>query len=291
MAPKITLITGCSAGIGLHVAVRLAKDPKQSYLVYATMRNLAKKVDLEKEAGSALNKTLFIRELDVTKEESIVATVKFILDKHQCIDILINNAGFGWYGPLEDMSQDKMQTLMNTNVVGLIRMTQEVIPAMKCQRSGRIVNISSLVGIMGFPLCAVYSASKFAVDGFCESMWPELNAFGVWISSVNPGPVETAFHTTAAVDMPTPETMSKSKAGPETHKIIGECAQWMRSTNGPPMQDVNAVSDTLLECLQAEKPVLRYGTSDYVRQRVKERYADGAGMVGVKMWQAWLGKE
>ncbi|NWY96246.1 RDH8 dehydrogenase, partial [Loxia curvirostra] len=136
--------------------------------VFATMRNLAKKKPLEEAAGHRLGKTLEIKQLDVCDEQSIKTCVNSIPDRR--IDVLGNNAGMGLIGPIECQSIEEMKTVMDTNFFGLVRLLKEILPDMKRRKSGHIVIISSVMGIQGILFNDVYAASKFAVEGFCESL-------------------------------------------------------------------------------------------------------------------------
>lgn len=168
MAKRNVLITGCSSGIGLALAVKMAKDEQKRFKVYATMRNLAKKEALEEAAGRRLGKTLEIKQLDVCDEQSIKTCVNSIPDRR--IDVLVSNAGMGLIGPIECQTIDEMKTVMDTNFFGLVRLLKEILPDMKRRKSGHIVIISSVMGIQGILFNDVYAASKFAVEGFCESL-------------------------------------------------------------------------------------------------------------------------
>ncbi|KAI7807662.1 hypothetical protein IRJ41_008259 [Triplophysa rosa] len=144
---KVVLITGCSSGIGLALAARIAKDEKKRFLVYATMRNLTKGAALVEAAGRTLGRTLEIKQLDVCDETSIKACVDSLPVRR--VDILISNAGLGLIGPIECQSIDEMKTVMDTNFFGLVRLLKEVLPDMKKRKSGHIVVMSSVMGIQG----------------------------------------------------------------------------------------------------------------------------------------------
>ncbi|XP_071488356.1 retinol dehydrogenase 8-like [Diadema antillarum] len=270
MAPQIVLITGCSSGIGLSTAVHLAKNPSQ-YLVYASMRNFAKKGDLEKEAGSLLNKSLFINELDVTKEDQIQRELKAITDKHGRLDILINNAAFTYMGLFEDMSSDLVRNMVDTNVIGTVRLIQEVIPGMKERKSGRIINISSMVSALPFPFCTLYTATKCAMEGLTECLYPELRPFNVWISSVCPGPVHTKLQENAGGIPQTANTDSPST------KLMGKSFDHLLKHLSPFFQTGDDIAKVVSEVLGAPEPKLRYPTSDFVSSFYKDRYVDGIG--------------
>ncbi|XP_007241286.2 retinol dehydrogenase 8-like [Astyanax mexicanus] len=188
---KVVLITGCSSGIGLKIAVLLAKDENQRYHVIATMRDLKRKDKLLEAAGDTYGKTLSLLTLDVCSEESVKQCINNVKDRH--IDVLINNAGIGLVGPLESIGIDEMKKVFETNFFGVIRMIKEVMPDMKKRRSGHIIVMSSAMGLQGVVFNDVYAASKFAMEGFCESLAVQLLKFHVKMSMIEPGPVHTEF--------------------------------------------------------------------------------------------------
>ncbi|XP_047659194.1 retinol dehydrogenase 8b [Tachysurus fulvidraco] len=188
---KVVLITGCSSGIGLCIATLLAKDEQQRYYVIATMRNLQKKQRLLEAVGEAYGKTLSLFTLDVCSDESVSECINSIKDRH--IDILVNNAGVGLVSPVECVSMEEVRSVFETNVFGVIRMIKAVIPDMKKRRAGHIIVISSTMGLQGVVFNDVYAASKFAVEGFCESLAMQLLKFNINVSMIEPGPVHTEF--------------------------------------------------------------------------------------------------
>uniref|UniRef100_A0A2K6V796 Retinol dehydrogenase 8 n=1 Tax=Saimiri boliviensis boliviensis TaxID=39432 RepID=A0A2K6V796_SAIBB len=143
-APRTVLISGCSSGIGLELAVQLAHDPKKRYQVVATMRDLRKKETLEAAAGEALGQTLTVAQLDVCSDESVAQCLSCIQGE---VDVLVNNAGMGLVGPLEGLSLDAMQNVFDTNFFGAVRLVKAVLPGMKRRRQGHIVVISSVMGL------------------------------------------------------------------------------------------------------------------------------------------------
>ncbi|KAM7388739.1 hypothetical protein PAMP_024892 [Pampus punctatissimus] len=191
MSQKVVLITGCSSGIGLALAARLSNDEKKRFMVYATMRNLKKAEPLVEAAGRSLGRTLEVKQLDVCDEKSIKACVDSLPERR--VDILISNAGMGLIGPIECQSIDEMKTVMDTNFFGLVRLLKEILPDMKRRKKGHIVVISSVMGIQGILFNDVYAASKFAVEGFCESLAVQAMRFKLNISLIEPGPVITEF--------------------------------------------------------------------------------------------------
>ncbi|XP_072028486.1 retinol dehydrogenase 8-like [Amphiura filiformis] len=181
MTSLVVLITGSSKGIGQEIALHLAKDPQRRFKVYATMRNQStRQDDLKTKAGSSLDDTLFIRELDVTKQETIDKTVKEIADSEGRIDVLVNNAGVGTADWWETSPTESFYDQMEVNFFGCVRMTKAVVPYMKKQRSGRILQFSSVLGLKAVPELAQYNSTKFALEGFSESVAPPLRKFNVW---------------------------------------------------------------------------------------------------------------
>uniref|UniRef100_H9H0U9 Ketoreductase domain-containing protein n=1 Tax=Meleagris gallopavo TaxID=9103 RepID=H9H0U9_MELGA len=212
MAPRTVLITGCSSGIGLALAVRLARDKQRRFRVIATVRNMSRSGALVEAAGSALGRTLEVKQLDVCDEASIRSCLDSIPGRR--VDVLVSNAGVGMIGPLECQSLAAMQGLMDTNFFGLVRLVKEVLPDMKRRRSGHIVVISSVMGLQGIVFNDVYAASKFAVEGFCESLVviPPCS-----ISLVEPGPVTTEFEAKVYEEA---ERADYSQTDPETAAIF-----------------------------------------------------------------------
>ncbi|KAA0721654.1 Retinol dehydrogenase 8 [Triplophysa tibetana] len=198
-AQKVVLIPGCSSGIGLRIAVMLARDHMERYHVIATMRDVKRKNKLLEAAGDVYGKTLSLLTLDVCSDESVKHCMTRIKDQH--IDILINNAGIGLVGPIESISLDDMKKVFETNFFGVIRMIKEVMPDMKKRRAGHIIVISSAMGLQGVVFNDVYAASKFATEGFCESLAVQLLKFNVIVSMIEPGPVHTEFEMKMITDV------------------------------------------------------------------------------------------
>nr|XP_023650849.1 retinol dehydrogenase 8-like [Paramormyrops kingsleyae] len=196
---KVVLITGCSSGIGLQTAVMLAKDKKKRYHVIATMRDLKRKDKLLEAAGDAYGKTLALQTLDVCSDESVRQCINSLKDQH--IDVLINNAGIGLVGPVECISMEEMKKVFETNFFGMVRMIKHVMPDMKRRRGGHIIVVSSVMGLQAVVFNDVYAASKFAMEGFCESLAVQLRKFNVTLSMIEPGPVHTGFEVKMVEDV------------------------------------------------------------------------------------------
>jgi NAD(P)-dependent dehydrogenase (short-subunit alcohol dehydrogenase family) len=186
---KVAIVTGTSSGIGFETVLALAKE---GYFTYATMRDTTKGGKI-KEIAQKENLKINVLELDVDDENSVKAAIAHILDQKQRIDILVNNAGWGLWGCVEDVSVDEFKEQFETNFFSIIRLIQEVAPTMRKQGSGTIVNVSSVVGRIGFPASPAYISSKFALEGLSESLRFELAPFGVDVIIIEPGVIKTNF--------------------------------------------------------------------------------------------------
>ena len=184
---KVALVTGSSSGIGYQTSLLLARN---QIATYASMRNLKKGDDLRKIIIDE-KIPLKVIQLDVDDDKSVINAVDTIIEENGGIDILVNNSGFDMFGPLEDLTIDEIKAQFETNFFGLIRATKAVIPTMRKQHSGTIVNISSLGGRIGLmPFLTAYHASKFAVEGFTESLRQELAEFNIDVVLIEPGLLE-----------------------------------------------------------------------------------------------------
>lgn len=185
--PKVILITGTSSGFGLATATYLAS---QGHHVIATMRDLNRKAPLVEEV-KRINKDIDIFQLDVTDKNSIRKTVREVAAKYGYIDVLVNNAGFGLGGFFEDLSDEEIRKQMETNFFGVQNVTREVIPLMRQRRQGTIIMLSSVAGLSASPCFGAYNASKWALEGFSESLRHEMKFWGINVAMVNPGTYKT----------------------------------------------------------------------------------------------------
>jgi short-subunit dehydrogenase len=189
---KAAVVTGSSTGIGFETCLLFARN---GILTYATMRDLTK-ADLIKNIAEKEKLPLKVIQMDVDKDDSVVRAFKEICEDHERgmgIDILVNNAGFGLFGALEDQSIEHIKKQFETNLFGAIRTIQQVLPIMRNQRSGIIVNISSLAGYVGFPASSVYNSTKFALEGLSESLTYEIEPYGISVVLIEPGVINTNF--------------------------------------------------------------------------------------------------
>ncbi|MET9914645.1 oxidoreductase [Streptomyces sp. NPDC006476] len=188
MSRKVALVTGASSGIGEAVARQLQEA---GYSVYGAARRIDRMAALA-DCG------VHVLPLDVTDDASLTAAVKHIIDAEGHIDVLVNNAGYGSYGALEDVPLDEARAQIEVNVFGLARLTQLVVPHMRARRRGTIVNIGSMGGKFTTPLGAWYHASKYAVEALSDALRMETQPFGIHVSVVEPGSIQTDWGTIAA---------------------------------------------------------------------------------------------
>ncbi len=197
MSEKIAVITGTSSGIGLLSAIELAK---QGFRVVATMRDLGRRARLDEAVQAAgVASQLDIRRTDVTEFDSLPGLVAEIVHDYGRVDVLVNNAGFAVAGFAEDMSLDEIRFQFETNFFGNVALTQAVLPVMRKQRSGHILMMSSIGGLHGALSISSYSASKFALEGWAESLRLEVNSLGIKVVLIEPGSYQTDIWTRNAV--------------------------------------------------------------------------------------------
>ena len=243
---KVAVVTGTSSGIGFESALALARE---GYYTYATMRD-TKKSDKIKELGQKDNLKINVLELDVDDETSVKTAIKKILDEKQRIDILVNNAGWGLWGCVEDVSVDEFKAQFDTNFFSIIRLIQEVGPTMRKQSSGTIVNVSSVVGRIGFPASPAYISSKFALEGLSESLRFELAPFGIDVVIIEPGVIKTNFMKNMKM---------AEKYGPEsvymdiTDKVVSGVKMMCEMGTDP-----KEVADAIIKATKDENPLPRY---------------------------------
>ena len=244
---KVAVVTGSSTGIGYETSLILARN---GFLTYATMRNLNKGENI-KSVATKENLPIRIKQLDVTDDVSVKNAIQTISSDAGRIDILVNNAGYGLNGAFEDLAMDEIKAQYETNVFGLIRTTQAVLPIMRRQKSGTIVNISSGAGRFGFPTGSAYVSTKFAVEGLSESMSYELEPFGIKVAIVEPGVIRTNFGDGLIVakksqdpNSPYSQMMQRSAAGFE---------KMMINASSP-----DVVAKVVLNAIRDENPSLRY---------------------------------
>src|ERR671910_3400967 len=188
---EIAVVTGSSTGIGFETSLTLARN---GFHTYATMRNLkGEKSKPLTEVAKNENLQLQVIELDVNNDKSVADAIRIIVDERKRIDVLVNNAGYALGGALEDSSVDEIKAQFETNFFGSVRAMKAVLPVMRKQGAGKIVNITSMGGRISIPLSSSYHGSKFALEGLSESIQYELEPFGIKIILIEPGAVGSNF--------------------------------------------------------------------------------------------------
>ena len=243
---KVAVVTGTSSGIGFETALALARE---GYYTYATMRNTAKG-DKLKELSSKESLKIDVLELDVDNENSAKTAIKHILDQKQRIDVLVNNAGWALWGCVEDVSVDEFKTQFETNFFSIIRLIQKVGPTMRNQGSGTIVNVSSVVGRIGFPASPAYISSKFALEGLSESLRFEFAPFGVDVIIIEPGVIKTNFMKNMKMAKKSElDTVYKDI----TTKVVSGVKMMTEMGTHP-----KEVASTIVKAIKDKKPLPRY---------------------------------
>jgi short-subunit dehydrogenase len=263
---QVAVITGCSSGIGYETSILLAKN---GFKTYATMRNV-EKGDKLKDIAEKEHLDLKIIKLDVTDDYSIKNAINEIIQETSRIDILVNNAGNNIAGTVEDLSIEEFKEQFETNFFGLVRVTKAVLPIMRNQNSGKIVNLSSIVGKMAIPLNSAYTSSKFAVEGFSESVRYELEDFGIKVILIEPGVIKSNFYENIKMSKNS-LTDPKSPYQPITQKIF-EAFLSMIQYAFP----AKIVADVILEAVTADNPKIRYAVGDDAKSitEAKKRLSD-----------------
>ena len=259
---KVAIVTGSSSGIGYETALILARN---GFRTFASMRNLEKGKTISDIAAKE-ELELHTVKLDVTDERSVTDAIKTIKADAGRIDVLVNNAGYGLAGSLEDLSMSEIKAQFETNVFGLIRVTQAVLPTMREQKSGIIVNISSIGGKVAIPLQSPYHSTKFAVEGLSESIAYDLEPFGIKVVIIEPGAIKTNFETGMVVAQnaqnpksPYYNTMQKLQSSINSHFKNGTTPA--------------KVAEVILNAITTPNPNLRYTVGEdaaMIAQKRKE---------------------
>ena len=244
---KVAIVTGSSTGIGYETSLILARN---GFLTYATMRNLNKSEDMKLTVAKE-NLPIQIKQLDVTEDLSVENAIQEISSETGRIDVLVNNAGYGLNGAFEDLAMDEVKAQYETNVYGLMRTTQAVLPIMRKQKSGTIVNISSGAGRFGLPGGSAYVSTKFAVEGLSESMSYELEPFGIKVVIVEPGVIRTNFFDGMVVAKKSQDP--NSPYSQIMQKIATGFEEMMKNASSPDL-----VAKVVLNAIRDKNPSLRY---------------------------------
>lgn len=264
---KVVLITGCSSGIGRATAEFLAE---RSWTVYATARRPETLADLERRGCRTLA-------LDVTDESSMEAAVRAVSENHGAVGVLVNNAGYSQSGAVESVPMDQVRAQFETNVFGLLRMCQLVLPGMRSQRWGKVVNIGSMGGRLTFPGGGLYHATKYSVEALSDALRFELRGFGVDVILIEPGLIVTQFGQVAAGSV---RQVADGGAYSEFNRKV---AQVTEDAYQGPMAKLGAgpeaVARTIEHALTARRPKARYPVTLSARLLMRQRR-----MMPDRMW-------
>lgn len=243
MDSKVILITGGSSGIGFDTAVKLAA---KGHTVYAAARRTDRMEPLRQLGVHVLS-------LDVTDDASMQNCVKTILDGQGRIDVLVNNAGYGYLGAIENVSMDEAKRQLEVNLFGLARLTQLVLPSMRAQGSGRIINVSSIAGKCVVSYGGWYNVSKFAVEALSDALRMEVKQFGIDVVLIEPSGIKTDWGTIAA------DNLSECSAGTAYRQTAENEARMMRfAYSSNILSGPQVVRNAICRAVEARRPRLRY---------------------------------
>jgi len=244
---KVAVVTGSSSGIGLETALVLAEN---GFKTYATMRNVSKASNILDRAQRK-NLPIEVLELDVNSDKSVRQAVEKIVKAEGRIDVLVNNAGYALVGAVEEVSADEVKDQYETNVLGVFRTIREVLPTMRKQRSGTIINISSIAGLIGFVGMGAYVSTKFAIEGLTQSLRMELAPFGIRALVVEPGVIRTNILNSSPIAK---KAQSKDSAYKEMMRRFNEALESMLKNASEPI----VVANQVLRAATDIPPKMRY---------------------------------
>ena len=243
----VAIVTGCSSGIGLAIAKTLAQN---NHTVYAGSRNPSTATNLQNLVQHENLTNIHPIELNVDEDESVKNVINKIIENEEKLDVLVNNAGYGVIGRIDDLPVNEFIKQFQTDLFGPLRMIRSVLPQMKKQNSGRIINISSIAGQIGFPLTSPYICSKFALEGLSESLRQELYETNIITTIIEPGVVKTKFNK----NMKFPQNYSSDENKAEAVKLREQCEKIFNRTEITGTDVANVV----LESLNSTNPKIRY---------------------------------
>lgn len=278
--PKTVLITGTSSGIGLAAAVAAAEA---GWRVIATMRDTSRAEALRKAADIAdVSHLLHVEPLDVTDLASVATCVDRVIAEHGRLDAVINNAGAGYVGTLEQTGMNPVRNAMEVNYFGVVQVTHAALPHLRATQ-GRVITVTSVGGIVGQPFNEAYCAAKFAVEGFMESLAPVAASVGVHVTVVEPGAVASEFVASQQLDIPALLTA----AGPYAPALQAYIERTLKSFSAA--QTPAEAAAPILTALTTDKPPFRIQTSDWAQTFVATKLADLDGSAVQRLTTEWVG--
>lgn len=275
-AKQVVLITGASRGIGYAITEKLVES---EYIVYAGVRETSTFNQL-KALQERFPDNLTIISLDVTNSQSVKQAVAQVFNREGRIDALINNAGIMMYGSVENLTIEEVHQIFEVNLFGVIRTVQEVLPIMRKQKSGRIVQISSRSGFRPLPTLSLYAASKFALEGLSETMAASLKPWNIFVSLIEPGPVATELDFTSPYG-------SRLERNEDPYYPIFEASGLLDPVN-PLVQQPGEIADFVQKALEEDTPRFRYQTTPAIEKQAAQRLVDITGLQNLAEWEQVL---
>ncbi|MGI5400582.1 SDR family NAD(P)-dependent oxidoreductase [Streptomyces sp. CA-135486] len=279
MSSKVVLITGTSSGIGLAAAVGAAKAGWRSV---ATLRDTSRADALRKAAADA-GVELDIRQLDVTDPASVAAAIDGVINDHGRLDAVINNAGAGHLGTLENETVADVRQVMEVNFFGVLHVSKAALPHLRAS-GGRLITVTSVGGVVGQPFNEAYCAAKFAVEGYMESLAPVAAKLGVTVSVVEPGAVATEFVSNIGVDLEAEVAAAGPYADALQAYLDRTVSQFLSGAQSPA-----EAAESVLEALTADRPAFRIQTSDWARGFTGTKLTDLDGSAVLGLTNGWVG--
>ncbi len=255
---RVWFITGCSSGFGRLLAEEVLKAGDK---VVATARNIATIADLEKQYP----KTARAISLDVTHREQIATAVEQALDHFGHIDVLVNNAGYGMVAALEEATDEDIRREIDTNVYGVVNVTRALLPHLRARKSGHVINLSSIAGIISMPGLGYYNLTKYAVEGFSEALAMEVAPLGIKVTLIEPGPFRTEFLAGSLAE--------SGEQIADYAETAGKTRVNMRKGNGSQKGDPKKAVAAIMQVVNAPEPPLRLLLGSIAFRRAHEKIA------------------
>jgi len=256
---KVWFITGCSKGFGRTLVEELLKRTSDSIII--TARELSAIEHFSKKYPDRV----LTQQLDVTNEEDISCSIKAGIKKFQRIDVLVNNAGYGLVGALEECSMGAIRRIFETNVFGPMCLIKKLLPYMRLKKSGHIINISSVAGLVAGPGQSLYNSTKFALEGLSEGLYPELASFGIKTTLIEPGPFRTDFADPSSLHTAPPHTEYKDTPADQVRAYVKKIN---KKQQGDPVKAANII----IEISKMDKPPLRLPLGAIAKDRIEEKF-------------------
>lgn len=252
---KVVIVTGASSGIGKATALQLIKE---GHIVYGAARRVEKMKELVSAGGKAVA-------IDLTNHDQVHTEIQKIIETEGGIDVLVNNAGYAVYGSIEEVSYEQAKQQLEVNLFGLAEATKAVLPAMRSQKSGTIINVSSIGGKVYGPLAAWYHATKFGLEGWSDTLRLEVRQFGINVVVIQPGVIKTEF--SEAMD----QKLTQDSSSP--YKDLEHIALMMiKNTNKPGQySEPSVIANTISKAIKAKNPKTRYAAGKMARQTLLAR--------------------